>query len=52
MKATITSILADIDVDVDSNALEAYHRFGKPGRITKSRKTIARFTNRKYCKKA
>ena len=35
--ATIASILSDIDVDVDSNALEAYHRFGKPESI----KTIA-----------
>ena len=27
-------------------------RFGKPEKITKSRKTIVRFINRKYCKKA
>ena len=52
LEATVASILADIDVDVDSNALEACHRFGKPERTTKSRKTIVRFTNRKYCKKA
>ena len=29
-EATVTSILADIDVDVDSNALKACHRFVKP----------------------
>ena len=52
LEATVASILADIDVDVDSNVLEICHRFGKPERTTKSRKTIVRFTNRKYCKKA
>ena len=56
LEATAASILLDIDVDVDSNALEACHRFGKPERTNKSRKTRLtnkdRFTNRKYCKKA
>ena len=52
LEATIASILVDSDVEVDSNALEACHRFGKPEKITKSRKTIVRFINRKYCKKA
>ena len=52
LEATVASILSDIDVDVDSNALEACHRFGKPEKTTKSRKTIVRFTNRKYCRKA
>ena len=52
LEATVASILADIDVDVDSNVLEICHRFGKPERTTKSRKTIVRFKNRKYCKKA
>ena len=42
--ATIASILSDIDVDVDSNALEAYHRFGKP----ESRKTIANLSFPNY----
>ena len=37
LEATVASILLDIDVDVDSNALEACHRFGKPERTTKSR---------------
>ena len=52
LEATVTSLLADIDVDVDSNALEACHRFGNPERTTKSRKNTVRFTNRKSCKKA
>ena len=52
LQATVTSVLADIDVDVDSNVLEACHRFGKPERTTKSSKIRVRFTNRKYCKKA
>ena len=52
LEGTVTSVLADIDADVDSNALEACHRFGKPERTTKSRKTLVRFTIRKYCKKA
>ena len=51
-ESTVLSILVDIDADVDSNALEACHRFGKPERTTKSRKTMVRFTNRKCCKKA
>ena len=46
LKATVASILPEI-VDVDSNALEACHRFGKSERTTKSRKTIVRFTNKK-----
>ena len=44
LEARISSMLADIDVDVDSHALEACHRFGKPERTTKSRKNIVRFT--------
>ena len=52
LEATVASILSDIDVDVDFNAVEEGHRFGKPEKTTKSRKTIVRFINRKYCKKA
>ena len=50
--ATAISILADTDVDVDCNALEVCQSSGKPERTTKSRQTIVRFTNMKYCKKA
>ena len=52
LEASVALILADIDINVDSNALKACHRFGKPERTTTSRKTIVRFTNRKYCRKA
>ena len=52
LEAAVASILSDIDDDVDFNAVEACHRFGKPEKTTKSRKTIVRFINRKYCKKA
>ena len=52
LEASVALILADIHIDVDSNALKACHRFGKPERTTTSRKTIVRFTNRKYCRKA
>ena len=45
-------VLSGIPECVTDNALEACHRFGKPERTTKSRKTIVKFTNRKYCKKA
>ena len=50
--ATVSSILSNTDVDMNSNALEACHKFGKPEKTTKSRKIIVRFTNRKYCKQA
>ena len=50
--ATVSSILSNTDVDMNSNALEACHRFSKPEKTTKSRKIIVRFTNRKYCKQA
>ena len=50
LETTAASILADVDAVVD--ALETCPRFSRPERTTKSRKTIDRFTNRKYCKKA
>ena len=40
------SVLADIDVSVESQDIEASHRFGKPDR-DKSQKTIMQFVNRK-----
>ena len=43
-------VLTDIDVSVESQDIEACHRFGKPDR-DKSQKTIVRFVNRKNCKK-
>ena len=42
------SILADIDVSVECQDIEACHRFGNPDR-DKSQKTIVQFVNRKNC---
>ena len=44
----VASLLVDIDVAVDSNSNEAYGRFGKPERTSKSRETMVRLGNRKY----
>ena len=44
------SVLADIDVSVESQHIEACHRFSKPDR-DKSQNTTARFVNRKNCTK-
>ena len=44
------SVMANIDVFVESENIEAYDRFGKPDR-DKSQKTIMPFVNRKNCKK-
>ena len=38
-------------MSVQSEEIEACHRFGKTDRKTKSKKTIIHFVNRKYCKK-
>ena len=50
LESTVTSILSDIDVNVESREVEEYHRIGKSN--NGSKKTIIRFVNRKYCKKA
>ena len=52
MESTVTSILTDIDVAVDTNDIEDCHRFGKFDSNSKSKKTIVRFVNRRFCKKA
>ena len=44
------SVLADIDVSVESQDIEACHRLGKPDR-DKFQKITVRFVNRKNCKK-
>ena len=49
-ESTVTSILSDIDVNVESKEVEDCHRIGKSN--NGSKKTIIRFINRKYCKKA
>ena len=43
--------MSDINVNIEENDIEAYHRFGKPDVTSKCKKTIARFFNRKNCNK-
>ena len=50
LEESVISVLADIDVFVESEDIEACHRFDKPDR-DKSQKTIMYFVNRKSCKK-
>ena len=52
LESTVIDIMKDVDVHINSSDLEACHRIGKSDRTTASKKTIVRFTNRKYCKKA
>ena len=49
-ESTMTSILSDINVNVESREVEECHRIGKSN--NDSKKTIIRFVNRKYWKKA
>ena len=50
LELTVTSIFSNIDVNVESREVEECHKIGKSN--NGSRKTIIRFANRKYCKKA
>lgn len=50
LEETIIEVLSKIDVNVSASDIEACHRLGKPN--NKERKTIIRFVNRKYAKKA
>ena len=43
--------MSDINVNIEENNIEIYHRFGKPDVTSKSKKTIVRFANRKNCSK-
>lgn len=52
LEDAVTSIMQDVEVVVQSGDIEACHRIGKSDRKTSSKKTIVRFINRKYCKKA
>ena len=49
LEESVIPVLADTDVFVKSEGIEACHRFGKPD-IDKSQKTIVHFVNRKNCK--
>ena len=50
LESRVTSILSDIDVNVESREVEECHRIGKSN--NGSKETIIRFVNRKYYKKA
>ena len=50
LESTVTSILSDIDVNVESREVEDCHRIGKSN--NGSKKTIIRFINRNYWRKA
>ena len=52
LENTVASILSDIGINIQSEEVEACHRFGKTDRKSKSKKTIIRLVNRKHCKKA
>ena len=52
LENTVSSILSEIGVNIQSEEIEACHGFAKTDRKTKSKKNTIRFVNRKYCKKA
>ena len=52
LEDAVTSIMEDVDVIVQNGDIEVCHRIGKSDQKTSSKKTIVRFINRKYCKKA
>ena len=52
LENTVSSILSDVGVSIQSEEIEACHRFGKTDWKTKSKKITIRFANRKHCKKA
>ena len=47
-----SSIMEDVDVIVQNGDIQACHRIWKSDQKTSSKKTILRFINGKYCKKA
>ena len=52
LEDSVTEILTDINVNVESNDIEACHRIGKKDSRIGSTKTIIRFVNRKHTKQA
>ena len=43
--------MSDININIEENNIEACHRLGKPDVISKSKKKIVDFVNRKNCNK-
>ena len=52
LERTVIDIMKVVDVYINSSYIEACHRIGKSDRRIASKKTIVRFINRKYYKKA
>ena len=52
LEDAVTSIMEDVDVIVQNGDTEACHRIKKSDQKSSSKKTIVRFINHKYCKKA
>ena len=52
MEESVTEILAEININVASNDIEACHQIGKKDSRIGSTKTIIRFVNRKHAKQA
>ena len=50
LEETVVEVLNEVDLNVSNNDIEACHRLGK--QMNKPRKTIIRFVNRKFAKKA
>ena len=50
LEDSVTEILTDINVNVESNDIEACHRIGKKDSRIGSTKTIIRFVNKKHTK--
>ena len=49
LESMVTSVLPDIDVQVEPRDIQACHQIAKP--ISKTEKKIVRFVNRKNCEK-
>ena len=49
LESMVTSVLPDIDVQVEPRDIQACHQIAKP--VSKTEKKIVRFVNRKNCEK-
>ena len=47
LESTVSHIMKDVDVDINSSDIEACHRIGQSNQSTASKKTIVCFINRK-----
>ena len=51
LESTVSDIMKDVDVDINSSDIKACHRIGKSDWRTVSKETIVCSINMKYCKK-